>query len=119
MDGYYHDPKHGHGLRRVRRRWATKGTFGWGVPCYNDDDASYEVIGVYGDDEAPHTHGKWTARMTVRRVDADGTLHLDVDFAGKPLKTTRWLTARYQNRRIHWSDGNVWHKLYVHPSQLR
>lgn len=101
MQGWYHDPLHGHCLRRVRR--------------ISPD--VYEVIGVYGNDEAPSTHRAWTARMTVLQRSGD-TIRLTVDFAGKPTKKNRCMTALYKNRCIHWiEDGNVWHQLFVHPRQ--
>ena len=44
---------------------------------------------------------------------------LRVDFAGKPGKKPRFMTAVYADRRLRWvEDGNVWHRLYVHPRQL-
>lgn len=99
MEGYYFDPKHGGCLRRivtVRRGLV------------------YSVVGVYGDDE-PMTGRAWTACIT---VDDAGTLV--VDFAGKPIKHERFLTASYDAaaRTISWCDGNTWTKLFVAPSQL-
>lgn len=100
MQGWYYDPLHGHCLRRVRR--------------VSPD--VYEITGVYGNDE-PHTHRSWTASMTV--LEHGKSTRLQVDFAGKPIKKNRFMTAVYKDRKIHWKeDGNVWHQLYVHPRQL-
>lgn len=99
LHGWYHDPLHGHGLRRVRRI----------------RPHLYEIVGVYGDDE-PYTHRPWIAMMTLLE---DGKY--SVDFAGKPTKTKhKTMTVLYKNRKLHWiEDGNVWDQLYVHPRQLR
>jgi len=94
IHGLYYDRLHGHCLRRVERVSPT----------------TYRVVGVYGDDEAPLTHRAWTA--TIRTTDGH---RLAVDFAGKPIKTNRFMTAVYRDRQIHWSDGNVWRQLYVPP----
>ena len=96
MQGWYYDPKHGHTLRRI-------------VP-YGASGTRYLVHGVYGDDEAPLTHGYWSAI-----VQKDGTKLL-VDFAGKPAKAQRYLTAEYHAdaREIRWCDGAVQY-LVQHP----
>jgi hypothetical protein len=99
MHGWYYDPLHGGCLRRIRR------TGRRGV---------YRIVGVYGDDEAPHTGRAWTA--TVYRAGDDD--HLRVDFSGKPTKAERVMSARLTPRAIHWSDGNIWTRLYAHSSQM-
>ena len=100
LEGWYHDPKHGHCLRRILR--VSPGV--------------YTIVGVYGDDETPRTHQAWTARVTT----PDGR-HLRVDFGGKTLLShARVYRATYDGaRRIDWEDGNHWTRLYVHPAQLR
>ena len=104
MEGFYYDSFHGHCLRRVRRT----GTH------------IYAIDGVFGDDEAPRTHRRWTATMRV--VADDGIVRrLRVDFAGKVGKAPRYMFADYHRatRSLRWiEDGNVWRKLYVHPSQF-
>ena len=102
LQGWYHDPLHGHCLRRIRRLSSDR----------------YRITGVYGDDE-PHTGQTWYAIVSVTSVTGDGDRLLQVDFSGKPTKTDRFMTARWSKRRIHWSDGNVWTMLYVSPKQLR
>ena len=102
MQGLYYDPLHGRCLRSVRRV----------------SSRAYEVVGVYGSDEDPHTHRPWTAVMTALDGDDEEGTRLRVDFAGKPLKKNRFMTAVYRRREIHWDDGNVWLQLYTHPRQL-
>ena len=97
LTGFYYDPLHGGCLRRVKRLGKD----------------TYLIVGVYGDDERPHTHGRWTA--TIKRVGSD-VLH--VDFHGKPTKADRHMTATFDARVIKWSDGNVWRRLFVHGDQL-
>ena len=101
--GHYYDPRHGRCLRRVTCTSPT----------------TYTIYGVYGRDEVPHTHRLWTATMTAVRTDPRGNTHLTVDFSGKPIKCERHMTAVYRRRELVWSDGNVWHQLYVHPRQLQ
>lgn len=102
MQGLYHDPLHGHCLRRIVRT----------------SPMTYRIVGVYGSDE-PHTHRVWSASMRVIDQSADAGIRLAVDFSGKPTKTNRLMTAVYKNRTLRWvEDGNVWHQLFVHSSQL-
>ena len=102
MNGFYHDPLHGHCLRRIDRT------------SYD----TYRIVGVYGDDESPHTNALWTATMRVIEVDGD-EIRLRVDFAGKLGKADRFMTASYKDRRLRWiEDGNEWHQLFVHAQQL-
>lgn len=100
LEGYYFDPKHGGCLRRI---------------VAVQRGAVYSVVGVHGDDE-PRTGTPWTALMYYSRDD--GTLL--VDFAGKPIKPERFLTASYnaEARRISWCDGNTWTKMFVAPAQV-
>lgn len=98
LTGWYFDPKHGGCLRTIR-------------PL---SDGRYRIFGVYGDDEAPHTHQAWFADV---RFTSSTTMC--VDFAGK-VKPQRFLTAQVRQRTIVWEDGNVWIRMYVHPpTQLR
>lgn len=101
IQGWYYDPKHGGCLRVVRRASAD----------------TYVIHGVYGDDE-PGTHGYWSAVARATGRDGERT-HLEVDFAGKPIKPDRFLCATHRGRKIRWEDGNTWHKLFVHPRQVR
>ena len=103
IQGWYYDPLHGHRLRRIHR-----------LPT----PRHYRIVGVYGDDEGPRKNHAWAAHA--RRDDDDPTL-LHVDFAGKPPKTNRFMTARVDDvqRTITWDDGNTWRMLFVHPSQMR
>ena len=101
IQGWYYDPLHGHCLRRIRRI----------SPC------KYRITGVYGDDE-PHTGGTWYAIITATPKGAD-EYALQVDFVGKPIKSNRFMTARWSKRQILWDDGNVWKLLYVSPLQLK
>ena len=99
LSGFYFDPLHGGCLRRIRR----------------SGPSTYQIVGVYGDDEGPMTHRRWTA---VIHEGPDALLH--VDFHGKPTKKTRHMTATFvDGHRLVWSDGNTWHRLYVHADQLR
>lgn len=99
LDGWYYDPLHGHCLRRIER-----------APTAS----TYRIYGVFGADERPRTGAPWVAIAVVQAPN-----RLLVDFAGKPGKRPRFLRATVGRRRIDWEDGNVWHKLYVHPpSQL-
>lgn len=101
MHGLYFDPLHGNCLRKVER---ISGDL-------------YRIVGVYGDDEQPHTHQVWTATMRVQERTGD-EIRLRVDFAGKPIKKNRFMTAVYSKRRIRWvEDGNEWKQLYSHGSQ--
>ena len=100
LDGLYYDPLHGHCLRRIQRVSANE----------------YDIIGVYGDDEQPDTWKTWYAR--IRASPEDDTYVLSVDFAGKPRKQNRFMTARWSQRQIHWEDGNVWKQLYVSSEQI-
>ena len=106
MHGLYYDPLHGHCLRKIERM--------------SPDE--YRIVGVYGDDEKPHTHNMWTATMRVIERTGEGkreVIRLRVDFAGKPIKKNRFMTAVYRDRRIKWvEDGNEWRQLFVHPRQL-
>ena len=101
MHGLYFDPLHGHCLRKVERT----------------SHDTYRIVGVYGDDEQPLTHKVWTATMRV--IERNGKeIRLRVDFAGKPMKKNRFMTAVYSDRRIRWvEDGNEWKQLYSHASQ--
>ena len=100
LTGWYHDPLHGHCLRRITRLAPTR----------------YRIHGAFGADETP-TGGYWHATLEVTHAHADGTLLLLVDFAGKPGKVPRYLRGRWIPRRaaIAWEDGNVWHQLHTHP----
>ena len=100
LQGWYYDPLHGHCLRRIRRTSVHR----------------YRIAGVYGDDE-PNTGGTWHANVTAT-PDGDDEYVLEVDFAGKPTKRNRFMTARWSKRQIFWDDGNVWKQLYVSPLQL-
>ena len=103
MEGFYSDPKHGHCMRRIR-----KVNHLW-----------YHVDGVYGDDEV-RVGDHWHARMQVVKRTREVWL-LRVDFGGKPILThERFYDAEYDPKRrvIRWQDGNVWRKMFVHPSQL-
>lgn len=101
LQGWYYDPLHGHCLRRIRRTSVHR----------------YRITGVYGDDEQPNTGGTWHANVTAT-PDGDEEYALEVDFAGKPTKRNRFMTARWSKRQIFWDDGNVWKQLYVSPLQL-
>ena len=102
MHGLYYDPLHGHCLRKVERT----------------SPDTYRIVGVYGDDEQPRTHQLWTATMRVTERRGDDEIRLRVDFAGKPIKKNRFMTAVYSKRRIRWlEDGNEWKQLYSHPAQ--
>ena len=105
MDGLVlYDPLHGGCLRVIRRTSPT----------------AYCIHGVYGDDEPPHARGAyWSATLEVRERGAR-EWRLLVDFAGKPGKVPRQMTAAYvpAERCIRWSDGNVWRVLYVARAQL-
>ena len=104
MHGLYYDPKHGGCLRRIWRAGPD----------------TYRIVGVYGSDETPHTHRSWyaQARVVSRSATKWG---LVVDFAGKPIKPDRFLTASFEpgKRRIRWEDGNTWQGLFYHASQLQ
>jgi hypothetical protein len=101
MHGAYYDPKHGGCLRTV------SGT------------GPYTIHGAYGADEAS-PYAVWTASMRVSKKTAT-EWQLLVDFAGKPLKPDRLLTAVFdvEARTIAWQDGNVWTPLYWNASQGR
>ena len=102
MHGFYFDPHHGNCLRKVAR-------IGPDV---------YRITGVYGDDERPLTHRPWTAVMRVVERRGEGR-RLRVDFAGKPIKRDRFMTAVYRERRLRWvEDGHEWLQLYSHGSQF-
>ena len=111
MQGFYYDPLHGGCLRRIDRT---------GSPT------TYVIRGVFGsDEEAPdYTKGAWTAVVRVRPRTASEqreNVDLTVDFAGKPGKSPRYLAAVYNpaSRTLRWADGNVWTRMFHHPSQLR
>jgi hypothetical protein len=101
MHGFYYDPLHGHCLRTVTRT----------------SQNTYRIVGVYGDDEYPLTHGVWTATIRVEAIRGE-EMDLRIDFSGKPIKTNRFMTAVYRQRCIHWDDGNVWRQLFVHGRQF-
>ena len=107
MEGHYADPKHGHCLRRI----------------YKQSPTRYLIVGVYGNDEAPKVGEMWTATVHMDPTPSWRGYHrLTVDFGGKTLLTHRvmyraqWWPSR---RVIAWEDGNRWHKLFVHHTQLR
>lgn len=103
IEGYYYDPKHGNCLRLVKR--SSSGT--------------YEISGVYGNDEPPFTHGPWTATMMIISAPVRGPTTLQVHFGGKRKTHNKTMTVEYRNRKLLWKeDGNVWHKLYHHRSQF-
>lgn len=97
MEGFYYDPKHGHCLRRVVKLSPTH----------------YRILGVYGNDEGVASGGTWTAIAT--RVSP---ATYSVNFAGKPTKRDQIMTVRQRGKDLHWSDRNVWRRLFVHSSQL-
>ena len=73
----------------------------------------------YGDDEVSVGH-HWHARARVVERTRERWA-LRVDFRGKPFTAhARFYDAWYdpRGRVLRWQDGNVWTKMFVHPSQL-
>jgi hypothetical protein len=98
LAGFYYDAARGGCLRRVRKLSRDQ----------------YNVTGATSD-EAPPWSG--TLRVLARKGDERWMLQLERPASFHP----RLVRGQWQPRArcVRWEDGATWHKMFVHPHQLR